>query len=205
MRMSSEGKGRTVATGGRARQARAIEKRKSILDSAIELMFAQGLQGVTHRQVAARASVPVGSIGYYFNTRDELLIHALQVHGEVLDAGAEAIVADLPEGQKLSSAEAARILLDIYLPGHHDLLIGWVGVKMDCVRESTTLQENLQAQRTRALEHLAQALHKVGYERLRAELVVLVIEGAVVEAAVAGEASAEKYTLKSLELLLSAA
>lgn len=202
--MSSDGKGRAVATVRRAQQARAIEKRQSILDSAVELMFAQGLQGVTHRQVAARASVPVGSIGYYFNTRDELLVHALRMHGETTDAEASALVTEMADGQKLSSEEAAKILLDIYLPGRHDLLIGWVGVKMDCVRESTALQETLQAQRARVLEHLAQALRKTGYERLRAELVVLVIEGAVVEAAVAGQAPAEKYALDSLQLLLSA-
>lgn len=211
MCMSLEGKGPTEPTNRRARQARAIEKRKAILDSAIELMFAQGLQGVTHRQVAARASVPVGSIGYYFNTRDELLIHALGVLGEANDVEAAALAADMPEpsadaaDQKLPAEEAAKILLDIYLPRNHDRLVGWVGVKMDCVRESVALQETLQRQRSLVLVHLAEALRKAGYEWLRAELVVLVIEGAVVEAAVAGETPVDKSALEALGLLLSAA
>ena len=48
----------------RGEQARAVEKRSAILDAAIRLLLTEGMKGVTHRQVAAAASVPVGSIGY---------------------------------------------------------------------------------------------------------------------------------------------
>lgn len=194
-----------MRTNKRAQQGRAIEKKKSILASAVELMFTQGLQGVTHRQVAAKANVPVGSIGYYFNTRNELLMHALVNLGESLDRAAAEIVGHMPGGHDLSRAETARLLLDVYLPHHLNELVGWVGVKMDCVRESAELQEALRAQRARTLSHLQQALTKAGNPGLRAELVVLVIEGAVIEAAVAQHETAQDHTLQSLELLLSAA
>ncbi|WP_219910497.1 MULTISPECIES: TetR/AcrR family transcriptional regulator [Corynebacterium] len=58
----------------RSEQARAVEKRSAILDAAITLLLSEGLKGVTHRQVAAAASVPVGSIGYYYSTRDKLVV-----------------------------------------------------------------------------------------------------------------------------------
>ena len=57
----------------RSEQVRAVEKRSAILDAAIDLLLAEGLKGLTHRQVAAAASVPVGSIGYYYSTRDKLV------------------------------------------------------------------------------------------------------------------------------------
>lgn len=57
----------------RSTQTRAVEKRKSILHAATELLLSEGLKGVTHRNVAAKAGVPVGSIGYYFSTREKLI------------------------------------------------------------------------------------------------------------------------------------
>lgn len=57
----------------RSEQARAVEKRQAILNSAIELLLSEGLKGVTHRHVAAAAGVPVGSIGYYYSTREKLV------------------------------------------------------------------------------------------------------------------------------------
>lgn len=57
----------------RSEQSRAVEKRKSILRAATELLLSEGLKGVTHRQVASAAGVPVGSIGYYYSTREKLI------------------------------------------------------------------------------------------------------------------------------------
>lgn len=61
----------------RAEQARAVEKRAAILHAATELLLNEGLRGVTHRQVAAEAGVPVGSIGYYYTTREKLVVTCL--------------------------------------------------------------------------------------------------------------------------------
>ncbi|MGV0434396.1 TetR/AcrR family transcriptional regulator [Corynebacterium ureicelerivorans] len=64
---------REAAVASRGEQARAVEKRSAILDAAIRLLLTEGMKGVTHRQVAAAATVPVGSIGYYYSTRDKLV------------------------------------------------------------------------------------------------------------------------------------
>lgn len=66
-----------MATSSRSEQARAIEKRAAILHAATELLLNEGLRGVTHRQVAAEAKVPVGSIGYYYSTREKLVVTCL--------------------------------------------------------------------------------------------------------------------------------
>lgn len=62
----------------RGEQARAVEKRAAILNAAIKLLLDEGLRGVTHRQVAASAGVPVGSIGYYYSTREKLVVTCLE-------------------------------------------------------------------------------------------------------------------------------
>ena len=66
-----------MATSSRSEQARAIEKRAAILHAATELLLNEGLRGVTHRQVAAEAKVPVGSIGYYYSTREKRVVTCL--------------------------------------------------------------------------------------------------------------------------------
>lgn len=55
-----------------------MEKRAAILNAATELLLDEGLRGVTHRQVAASAGVPVGSIGYYYSTREKLVVTCLE-------------------------------------------------------------------------------------------------------------------------------
>ena len=64
------------------RQARAIKKREAILEAALSIAGAQGAAAVTHRSVAERAGVAVGSITYYFSTTASLLEEALRLAGD---------------------------------------------------------------------------------------------------------------------------
>ncbi|MGI5292030.1 TetR/AcrR family transcriptional regulator [Nonomuraea polychroma] len=52
-----------------ARSARAI----ALLESAMAIVAAEGLRGLTHRAVDGHAGVPPGSTSYYFRTRQALL------------------------------------------------------------------------------------------------------------------------------------
>lgn len=65
-----------------ARQTRAEKKREAILEAALSIAGAQGTAAVTHRAVAKRAGVAVGSITYYFSSTSELLEEALRLAGE---------------------------------------------------------------------------------------------------------------------------
>ncbi|WP_333812126.1 TetR/AcrR family transcriptional regulator [Timonella senegalensis] len=49
------------------------ERRERILAVTRELIATNGVDGVTHRKVAAAADVPLGAMTYYFSGRDELL------------------------------------------------------------------------------------------------------------------------------------
>ncbi|MFH8986262.1 TetR/AcrR family transcriptional regulator [Streptomyces varsoviensis] len=54
------------------------DRRQRIVDAAISVVSERGIDGLSHRSVAAAADVPLGSTTYHFATLDDLLIAALQ-------------------------------------------------------------------------------------------------------------------------------
>ncbi|MFD6890576.1 TetR/AcrR family transcriptional regulator [Streptomyces sp. NPDC059957] len=52
---------------------RGSDRRTLIADSAIDLVAAAGLRGLTHRAVDGAAGLPAGSTSYYFRTRTALI------------------------------------------------------------------------------------------------------------------------------------
>lgn len=52
------------------------ERRDRIIDAVLDLIVDEGVAGVSHRKVAARAGVPLGSMTYHFSGMDELLHEA---------------------------------------------------------------------------------------------------------------------------------
>ena len=55
----------------------ALSRREHILHAALETIADYGVSGVTHRKIAERAGVPLGSLTYYFSGIDALLEEAL--------------------------------------------------------------------------------------------------------------------------------
>ncbi|MFE9023797.1 TetR/AcrR family transcriptional regulator [Streptomyces sp. NPDC007808] len=54
------------------------QRRERILTAALDLIAEEGIQHVSHRRIAARAGVPLGSTTYYFSGMDALLREAFQ-------------------------------------------------------------------------------------------------------------------------------
>lgn len=63
-----------------ARQARGQERVEQILRAALVVIGRGGVGAVTHRSVAEQARVPLGSMTYYFASKQELLREALRLH-----------------------------------------------------------------------------------------------------------------------------
>jgi DNA-binding transcriptional regulator YbjK len=63
-----------------ARQARGHERVEQILRATLTVIARDGIAGVTHRTVAEAAGVPLGSLTYYFASKQELLRDALRLH-----------------------------------------------------------------------------------------------------------------------------
>ncbi|TDC97605.1 TetR family transcriptional regulator [Actinomadura sp. 7K507] len=61
----------------------ADERRRQIVDAAVEIMAADGLAGTTTRKVAERADAPLGAIHYCFRNKEEL-IHLVMERGAAL-------------------------------------------------------------------------------------------------------------------------
>lgn len=62
----------------RPRGASDPDRRERIAQAAAAVVAERGVEGLTHRRVAERAQVPLGSTTYYFKTLDELLEISLQ-------------------------------------------------------------------------------------------------------------------------------
>lgn len=59
-------------------QARGEERRERILRATLAVIARSGIGAVTHRSVAEEAAVPLGSLTYWFATKDDLLREALR-------------------------------------------------------------------------------------------------------------------------------
>jgi DNA-binding transcriptional regulator YbjK len=59
------------------RQPRGEERRDSILRATLAVAGRGGIPAVTHRSVAEEAGVPLGSLTYYFGSKDDMLREAL--------------------------------------------------------------------------------------------------------------------------------
>lgn len=57
-------------------------RRDRIIAVALDLIAEVGCEGVTHRKVAQRADVPLGSMTYHFEGMDDLLSSAFTVYSE---------------------------------------------------------------------------------------------------------------------------
>ncbi|GAB2924365.1 TetR/AcrR family transcriptional regulator [Streptomyces mayteni] len=54
------------------------DRRERIVEAAVRVVTEHGIAGLSHRNVAAEADVPLGSTTYHFTDRDELLAVALK-------------------------------------------------------------------------------------------------------------------------------
>ncbi len=163
----------------RGQQARALEKKRLILDAAAELMQEDGLRNVTHRQVAARAGVPVGSIGYYYNTREELVGRTISTIGERRHARAIQLIRQASDST--SPEQAADLLLEVMLGAcvSATSLRSWVTTGIDCTREFENLREYLCDSREQLREDITEALAATGFSTVGAESVIVLVAGAV--------------------------
>ena len=69
---TSSGAAPATPAGARSRRFDP-DRRARITDAALDVIAEVGVAGVSHRKVAARADVPLGSMTYHFDDMDQLL------------------------------------------------------------------------------------------------------------------------------------
>jgi len=82
------------------------DRRDRLIDTAIDLIAEVGVAGVSHRKIAARADVPLGSMTYHFSGLDELLREAFERFAETIIRRFEA---RLGAASTLEEARAALV------------------------------------------------------------------------------------------------
>jgi DNA-binding transcriptional regulator YbjK len=68
-----------MASSGPVRQARGEERIDEILRATLDVIRREGLGAVTHRTVSDESGIPLGSLTYYFASKQELLRAALRL------------------------------------------------------------------------------------------------------------------------------
>ena len=164
----------------KVQQQRARTKRDAIHEATVRLLLAEGMRAVTHRQVAAIADVPVGSIGYYFDSREKLImtcferVHALQ--NQIL----EDALAD-PKVREDREALAFAIL-NLTANGYPEQVRSIIAVTIDAGREGAVLQKMVRRQVEEAVRCIDQMLEYAGVTQVNGRQAL----GALVGAALVG-------------------
>lgn len=96
-------------------------RRRAIVQAAVRTIAEVGVGQVTHRRIAARAGVPLGSTTYYFPTLDDLVSAALREATESTRSMLEAWADELADSEDLPATIAG--LARHYLADREQALI----------------------------------------------------------------------------------
>ena len=98
------------------------ERRDRIIDAAIDCIAEEGVAGTSHRKVALRADVPLGSMTYHFASMDELLIEAFTRFTATIAAAFEQRMDDLPDPDAALDAIVDLIHVDLQRSNREQVL-----------------------------------------------------------------------------------
>jgi len=145
---------------GNSRPATAAEaRRQEILIATLRVIAASGTDSVTHRRVAAEASVPLGSLTYYFESREDLIREAfrfyiaeanaflLEVEREIAPTTPKGLIETILEimRREFSEPEMIRAEYELILHAARDAEIG---------RAFAAWERNLEARLAASLESM---------------------------------------------------
>ncbi|MFD8981694.1 TetR/AcrR family transcriptional regulator [Streptomyces sp. NPDC059564] len=145
------------------RPSTAPDRRTLIADTAIDLVAAVGLRGLTHRAVDSAAALPAGSTSYYFRTRTALI-------GACYRRLAELDLADLdgdapaPASDRDAAAGALGALLHRWLTAGRTRQLARFELSLEAAR-NTELEAELHQAGLGARARAAAILSALGAER----------------------------------------
>jgi len=109
------------------------DRKDRILEAALEVIADHGVAGTTHRSIAARADVPLGSLTYHFTSLGDLRVQAFQRHAERMSVLYAAhfdevespeqlieAVADLIHGDAAADGRDWAVAYELYLAALRD-------------------------------------------------------------------------------------
>jgi DNA-binding transcriptional regulator YbjK len=86
-----------MAFGAQRRETTSAEgRRREILVATLRVIASNGTDAVTHRRVAAEADVPLGSLTYYFESREDLIRESFRFYIDEANAFILGVEQEIP-------------------------------------------------------------------------------------------------------------
>lgn len=104
---------KTTAVPKRARRRFDPDRRVRIAAAAVDVVSKWGVEGLTHRRVAAAAGVPLGSLTYHFSSLEDLLAVAIDLAASRNSEFWRRWSNSLPPGSDLAEA-LTTLLVDVF-------------------------------------------------------------------------------------------
>ncbi|MEV5753140.1 TetR family transcriptional regulator [Actinoallomurus sp. NPDC052308] len=116
---------RSAAGSGGVRRTRRYDpdRRTRILDAALDVIAEHGRAGTTHRHIATRADVPLGSVTYHFSSLVDLQAQAFARYVELQSAHFERLFEDVRTHEQF-----VEVLVDLVHGGparHRGAVLGF--------------------------------------------------------------------------------
>lgn len=162
-------------------------RRGAIIQTAAELIVSEGPANLTHRKVAKRADVPLGSTTYYFKSLKELRTEALTYLADCIDTELRSI----SEQVAVTDGDLATLVdvLYTYLNDHNQ-------IRTDtALYIAATQQKELRSLALKWFNGILQILSKYT-DRKKAKTIAIFIDGAIVHAML-HEEPLDRYFLES--------
>lgn len=159
---------------------KAQQTRESLVMAASALLREGGPKNVSYRRVSERAGAASSSVGYYFDSIDDLLSEAADYNMKMW-AGRAELAAERAE--TLSNADCHTHIIDLLIeaclprgfsiPAAHYEQLMWAS-------ESSAVTNAYRKGRIRLNAAISRILNRAGYEDVDPRLVVAVVDGAAV-------------------------
>ncbi|MFE9687220.1 TetR/AcrR family transcriptional regulator [Streptomyces sp. NPDC006285] len=114
-------------------RASGAARRAELLNAATEVIAESGVNGATHRSIAARAGMPASTTSYFFSSLDELIAAALQVVADRFAARVEQVIREISEVDT-SPEEAIDRFVELMLDGPQVDVVAQFEIYLECAR-----------------------------------------------------------------------
>lgn len=169
-------------------------RRRAIAQAAAELLLFEGPKSVTHRSVAKKAQVPLGSTTQYFSSINELKRAGYDVISRGVERGYDGLIAQSEKAKNDSKALAACI---------YDYVTNIEEVRADIVLSAAAIKdEELRALLERNNERYEASLKQYMSDN-QAKMISVFTNGLMLETGIFAHQFSEEFIVQTVEAILT--
>ncbi len=169
-------------------------RRRAIAQAAAELLLFEGPKSVTHRSVAKKAQVPLGSTTQYFSSINELKRAGYDVISRGVERGYDELIAQSEKAKNDSEALAVCI---------YDYVTNIEEVRADMVLSAAAIKdEELRALLERNNERYEASL-KQYMSNNQAKMISVFTNGLMLETGIFAHQFSEEFIVQAVETILT--